>query len=141
MRNFIIRRLILGLFITFFGAMVIYTVIRCLPTSYVETIARQRASNPLSTKTYQEWLDQLNAVYGLDQGIIPGFFGWMGNAVRGDFGESWHFGIPVTKKFSQVIWYSVIINIITLMVEVLIAIPLGILASRKQYSKTDYSIT
>ncbi len=141
MRNFIIRRLILGLFITFFGAMVIYTVIRLLPTSYVETIARQRASNPLSTKTYVEWLDQLNAVYGLDQGIIPGFVGWVGNAVQGEFGDSWHYGIPVTEKFSQVIWYSIIINIITLIVEVFIAIPLGILASRKQYSKTDYSIT
>lgn len=129
------------MFITFFGAMVIYTVIRCLPTSYVETIARERASNPLSTKTYQEWLDQLNAVYGLDEGIIPGFFGWLGNAVRGEFGESWHYGIPVTEKFSQVIWYSVIINIITLIVELFIAIPLGILAARKQYSKTDYSIT
>lgn len=141
MRNFIIRRIILGLFITFFGAMVVYTVIRSLPTSYVETVARQRASNPLSTKTYQEWLDQLNAVYGLDQGIIPGFLGWLGNAVRGDFGESWHYGIPVTEKFSQVIWYSIIINIITLFVEVMIAIPLGILAARKQYSKTDYGIT
>jgi peptide/nickel transport system permease protein len=141
MRIFIIRRLILGLFITFFGAMVIYTVIRCLPTSYVETIARQRASNPLSTKTYQEWLDQLNAVYNLDVGIVPGFFGWLGNAVRGDFGDSWHYGIPVTEKFSQVIWYSIIINIITLMVEVFLAIPLGILAARKQYSKTDYGIT
>jgi peptide/nickel transport system permease protein len=141
MRNFIIRRIILGLFITFFGAMVIYTVIRCLPTSYVETIARQRASNPLSTKTYQEWLDQLNAVYNLNVSIIPGFFGWLGNAVRGEFGESWHYGIPVTQKFSQVIWYSIIINIITLLVEVFIAIPLGILAARKQYSKTDYGIT
>ena len=141
MRNFIIRRLLLGLFITFFGAMVIYTVIRSLPTSYVETIARQRATNPLSTKTYQEWLDQLNEVYKLDVGIIPGFFGWMGNAIKGDFGESWHYGIPVTQRFSQVIWYSIIINILTLMVEVFIAIPLGILAARKQYSKTDYAIT
>jgi len=141
MRNFIIRRLLLGLFITFFGAMVIYTVIRSLPTSYLETIARQRATNPLSTKTYQEWLDQLNAVYKLDVGVIPGFFGWMGNAIKGDFGDSWHFGIPVTARFSQVIWYSIIINILTLMVEVFIAIPLGILAARKQYSKTDYAIT
>jgi len=141
MRNFILRRLFLGVFITFFGAMVIYTVIRCLPTSYVETIARERASNPLSTKTYQEWLDQLNQVYGLDVGIIPGFFGWLGNAIRGDFGDSWHYGVPVTEKFSQVIWYSVIINIITLIVEIFIAIPLGILAARKQYSKTDYGIT
>lgn len=141
MRNFILRRILLGLFITFFGAMVIYTVIRCLPTSYVETIARQRASNPLSNKTYQEWLDQLNTVYKLNVGIIPGFFGWLGNAVKGDFGESWHYGVPVTEKFSQVIWYSVIINIVALLVEVFIAIPLGILAARKQYSKTDYGVT
>jgi peptide/nickel transport system permease protein len=141
MRNFILRRLFLGLFIIFFGAIVVYTVIRCLPTSYVETIARERASNPLSTKTYQEWLDQLNLVYKLDVGIIPGFFGWIGNAVRGNFGESWHYGIPVTEKFNQVIWYSVIINVITFFVEIFIAIPLGILAARKQYSKTDYAIT
>lgn len=141
MRTFILRRIILGIFITFFGAMVIYTVIRLLPTSYVETIARERASNPLSTKTYQEWLDQLNAVYNLDIGIIPGFFGWIGNAIRGEFGDSWHYGIPVTEKFKQVIWYSVIINIFALIVELFLAIPLGILAARKQYSKTDYGIT
>ena len=141
MRNFIIRRLLFGIFISIFGAMIIYTVIRLLPTSYVELIARQRASNPLSTKTYQEWLAQLNEVYKLNVGIIPGFFGWLGNALRGNFGESWHYGIPVTEKFSQVIWYSVIINIITFFVELFISIPLGILAARKQYSKADYAIT
>lgn len=141
MRNFVIRRVLLGIIITFLGAMVVYTVIRCLPSSYVETIARERASNPLSTKTYQEWLDQLNLVYHLDVGIIPGYFGWVGNALKGDFGESWHYGIPVTEKFTQVIWYSVVINIITLIVEIVIAIPLGIKAARKQYSKTDYAIS
>ncbi len=129
------------MFITFFGAMLVYTVIRSLPSSYVETVARQRATNPLSTKTYQEWLDQLNAVYGLDKGIIPGFMGWVGNAVRGNFGDSWHYGIPVVEKFNQVIWYSFIINIITFLVELFVAIPLGIVAATKQYSRTDYAIT
>ena len=141
MRNFILRRLFLGLFITFFGAMLVYTVIRSLPSSYVETVARQRATNPLSTKTYQEWLAQLNEVYGLDKGIIPGFLGWVGNALHGNFGDSWHYGIPVIEKFNQVIWYSVIINIITFLVELFIAIPLGIVAATKQYSRTDYAIT
>ena len=141
MRNFILRRLFLGIFITFFGAMVVYSVIRALPTSYVETIARQRATNPLSTKTYQEWLDQLNQVYGLDKGIIPGFVGWLGSAVRGDFGDSWHYGVPVIQKFNDVVWISFIMNIITLLVEVLIAIPLGIMAATKQYSRADYAIT
>lgn len=121
--------------------MVVYAVIRCLPSSYVETIARQRANNPTSNKTFQEWLDQLNSVYHLDVGIVEGFFGWVGNAIKGDFGESWQYGIPVTAKFGQVIWISVIMNIITLIVEVCIAIPLGIVAARKQYSKADYAIT
>lgn len=141
MKNFIIRRVLLGIFILFFGALIIYSVIRALPASYVEQIARQRASNPLSTKSYQEWLEQLNAVYGLDVGIIPGYFGWIGNAIRGNFGESWHYGVPVTEKFRDVIWYSVIINIITFIVQLVISIPLGILAARKQYSRTDYAIT
>jgi peptide/nickel transport system permease protein len=141
MRIFILRRLLLGVFITLFGAFVIYAVIRSLPASYVETIARERATNPLSTKTYQEWLDQLNAVYNLDVGIVPGFIGWLGNAVKGEFGDSWHYGIPVIDRFKQVIWYSVIINIITFFFQVLISIPLGILAARKQYSMTDYGIT
>ena len=141
MKNFIIKRVFLGIFIVFFGAMEIYAVNRSLPSSYVETVARERATNPLSTKTYQEWLDQLNSVYHLDVGIIPGYFGWVGNAIQGDFGESWHYGIPVTEKFNQVIWYSVIINIVTFIVQIVIAIPLGILAARKQYSRTDYAIT
>jgi peptide/nickel transport system permease protein len=141
MRTFIVRRLLFAIFITIAGALVIYAVIRSLPISYVEAIARQRATNPLSTKTYQEWLDQLNLVYKLNIGIIPGFFGWLGNAVKGNFGESWHYGIPVTEKFSQVIWYSMILNIATFFVQLFISIPLGIMAARKQYSKTDYAIS
>jgi len=141
MKNFIIRRVLLAIFIAFFGALIIYSVIRALPSSYVEQIARQRASSPTSLMSYQEWLDQLNAIYHLDVGIIPGYFGWLGNAVRGDFGESWHYGIPVTEKFNQVVWYSVIINIVTFGVQMLISIPLGITAARNQYSGKDYAIS
>jgi len=140
MSKYILRRLAMAVLITFFGAMIVYAVIRCLPTSYVETIARQRASLP-GSKSYSEWLAQLNAVYGLDKGIIPGFFGWMKNALAGDFGDSWQYNVPVTQKFGDVIWYSVIINIITMVLQLVTCIPLGILAARKQYSKTDYTVT
>ena len=42
MTKFIVRRLILGAFIVFFGALVAYAVIRCLPTSFVERMARAK---------------------------------------------------------------------------------------------------
>ena len=103
MLNFIIRRVFLGIFIVFFVAMIVYGVIRSLPSSYVETVARQRAANPTSLRTYQEWLDELNQVYHLDVGVIPGYIGWVKNAIRGDFGVSWMFNVPVTEKFKEVI--------------------------------------
>ena len=117
MRKFILRRLALGALIVLLGSLVVYTVIRCLPSSYVETIARQRANLP-GGRSYTEWLTQLNQVYGLDQGILRGFVHWLGNAFRGEFGESWLYNLPVTVKFLNVIWYSVVVNIITFALEI-----------------------
>jgi len=140
MRKFIIKRLLWSIAILFFVAFVIYTIMRFIPTSYVEAIARER-STAQGSKSYSEWLAQLNAVYGLDLGIIPGFFKWLGSAVRGQFGDSWFYNVPVTQKFAEVIWYSFALGAISFMLELVIAVPLGILSARKQYSRTDYTIT
>lgn len=140
MKNFIIKRLIINLFILFFVAMAIYAIMRCIPTSYVESIARTKSSQP-GSKSYAEWLEQLQSLYGLNCGILEGFFRWLANAVRGQFGDSWQYTIPVISKFKSVIWYSFYLNIISFVLEMGIAIPLGVLSARKQYSKTDYAIT
>jgi peptide/nickel transport system permease protein len=140
MSKFIVRRVFLAVLIIVFGSFVVYAVIRSLPSSYVETIARKRATMP-NSKSYTEWVGELNRLFRLDTDIFSGFAGWLGDAVRGEFGNSWMYGVKVTQKFADVIWYTVALNIITFILEIAIAIPLGILAARKQYSKTDYAIT
>ncbi len=140
MTKFIVRRLILGIFIVFFGALVAYAVVRSLPTSFVERMARQLSALP-GAKSYSELISQLNKMYGLDNSVLEGFFKWFGYAIRGDFGYSWKFNQPVIEKFNSVIWYSVIINVFTFVLQAVICIPLGILAARKQYSATDYTVT
>ena len=140
MTKFIIRRLILGAFIIFFGSLVAYAVIRSLPTSFVERMARQLSSLP-GAKSYTELTSQLNQMYGLDGSVLEGFFKWFGYAIRGEFGYSWKFNQPVIEKFNDVIWYSVVINIFTFILQAVFCIPLGILAARKQYSATDYTVT
>ena len=143
MWKFIVRRVALAIVIVFLGSFIIYGVMRSMPTSFVESMARQRAAASALTggPTYQEWLDQLNKSYHLDTGIFRGFMSWIGSAIRGDFGVSWKYGVPVTDKFNEVIWHSLILNIITVFLEVLICIPLGIQAARRQYSGFDYGIT
>lgn len=141
MRNFIIKRLLISVVLLFCVAFIVYVIMRCLPTSYVERTAAIRAQSAGSTKTYQQWLDQLNAQYGLDRGVVPGFFGWLKDAIRGEFGESWAHNMPCTEKFKQVIWYSFWLAALAFFFELIIAVPLGILSARKQYSKTDYAVT
>lgn len=140
MQKYILKRLLLNVVILFFVALIIYSIMRLIPTSYIEALARERASLP-GAKTYKEWLEQLNAVYGMDSGIFVGFFRWLGSAVKGQFGDSWSYNIPVIDKFKTVIWKSFFLALVSLFLEVIIAIPLGILAARKQYSRTDYAVT
>ena len=103
-------------------------------------MARQLSQAP-GSKPYEEWLAQLNAQYGLDLGLIPGFFVQLKNLCTGNFGDSWKYTVPVIQKFNEVIWVSFIMGAISLVFELLIAVPLGIVAATKQYSKTDYVIS
>lgn len=140
MKKFIIRRLLISVVLLFFVSLIIYTIMRLMPTSYVESQAMALATRP-GSKSYQEWVDQLNAQYGLDTGIIQGYFKWASKAIRLDFGDSWYFNQPVLQKFSNVIWYSFGLGLAAFLIEILIAIPAGILAARKQYMFADYAIT
>lgn len=140
MRKYITKRLALSVVILFFVCFIIYVLMRCLPASYVENMAMQLSQQP-GSKTYQEWLDQLNAQYHLDVGIIPGFFMQLGEMLRGNFGDSWKFTVPVVEQFRKVIGVSFVMGAIALILELVIAIPLGIIAATKQYSKADYAIT
>ena len=140
MLKFIVKRVLMSIVILFFVAMIIYGIMRCMPTSFVENMARQKASRP-GGGSYQEWLDKLNAIYHMDGSPVTGFFAWLGQAIQGNFGESWVYNIPVTEKFTRVIGYSFALGEVSFVLQMVIAIPLGIVAARKQYSKTDYAVS
>ena len=140
MRKYVVKRILLSVLILICVTFIIYGLLRCLPSSYVENMAMQLSSKP-GAKSYDEWLGQLNASYGLDKGIIPGYFTWLGDAIQGKFGDSWKYTVPVTTKFSETIWLSFIMGLISFALELVIAIPLGIIAATKQYSRADYAIT
>ncbi len=141
MLKFLIRRILMGILIIFFGAFIVYAVLRFLPASFVEKQARMLATNVPGAPRYQDLLAQLNALYGMDKNVFQGYMMWFGNAIQGNFGDSWLYGGTVVAKFKDVIWYSVALNFVTLIVQLVTCIPLGILAARKQYSKTDYFVT
>lgn len=140
MKKFVVKRVLLSIVILFFVSMIIYGIMRCMPTSFVENKALELSQKP-GAKSYQEWLAQLNASYGLDGGVVQGYLTWAGKAVRFEFGDSWLFNQPVLEKFSSVIWYSFALSLSAFILQMVIAIPLGVIAARKQYSGVDYAVT
>ncbi|MBR7088182.1 MAG: ABC transporter permease [Mogibacterium sp.] len=140
MRKYILKRLLQSIVILFFVSFIIYALMRCLPTSYVEAMARQK-SMQAGSKSYEEWMEQLTVMYNMDGSIVSGFFRWWGSMLRGDFGDSWRWTVPVLQKFNDTVWLSFVMGLISFVLEILIAVPLGIIAATKQYSKTDYTIS
>lgn len=140
MGKYILRRLGISVLILLLVVFVIYALLRSLPASYVETMALQLSQAP-GAKPYAQWVQELNRQYGLDVGILPGYFIQLKNLLTGNLGDSWKYAMPVWEKFSQVIGISLIMGGIALVLEILIAVPLGIRAATHQYTLTDYSIT
>ena len=140
MRKYIIKRILISIVILFFVTFIIYALMRCLPTSYIENMARQKSMQP-GSKSFDEWMEQLTAMYNMDKGIFYGFFAWLGQMLRGEFGDSWFYTVPVIQKFHSSIWVSFVMGLVAMILELIIAIPLGVIAATKQYSRTDYTIS
>jgi len=140
MARYILRRLWISFWILLIVMFVIYALLRSLPASYVETMALQLSQAP-GAKPYDQWVQELNSRYGLDVGLIPGYFIQLKNIFTGNFGDSWKYAVPVWEKFTDVLGVSLVMGICALVLELVIAIPLGILAATRQYSLTDHAVT
>ena len=97
MWKYIVKRILLSVLILLCVTFIIYTLLRCLPSSFVESMA-MTLSQGQGSKSYDEWIAQLNAQYGLDIGIVPGYIRWLGQFLRGEFGDSWRYVMWISSK-------------------------------------------
>ncbi len=142
MAQYIVKRLLLAVLILLCVSLVIYALVRMLPNDYVD----QKFLSQLEQGTVtQEYIDNMKALYGLDDnsfwGIIKGYFKWLGSALQGDLGMSFKYNLPVAEVISTYMWISFAISLVALILEFIIAIPLGVVSATHQYSAIDYSVT
>ncbi|OON98513.1 MAG: diguanylate cyclase [Epulopiscium sp. Nele67-Bin004] len=135
MWQYIVRRLGVCVVVLLGVSMIVYALIRSAPGDYVSTLT---AGNPDIT---QELIDQLNELYGLNDSIPEGYAKWLGGVVQGDLGDSFLEQKPVTEVLSSKMWVSFWMAFPAYILQILIAVPLGVLSATKQYSKTDYFVT
>ncbi len=92
----------------------------------------------LNPKITPEARERLEKYYGLDKPIIVQYLNWLKRVIRLDFGESFSTDHrPVWEKIKEKIPITLAINILSMLVIFLIAIPVGISSATRQYSLYD----
>ena len=140
MLRFFLRRVSFGVVVVLSGCFIIYCIMRLVPDTFIMAQAREMSTGP-NTLSFEELYYNLLAHYGLDVGIFVGFWGWLTSALRGDFGWSWSWNVPVVDHFRVGIPYSMAINILSFIITVPVWIILGIKAATNQNMKKDYAIS
>ena len=153
MLKYILKRIGLSILILLGVSLIIYVLIRCMPVSYIDQLVSQMSAGGATIPA--ETVESMKALYGLEDdsftGIITGYLRWLGlypdargafnGMLQGNFGTSFKYGIPVIDVIRNNMWVSFLIAAIATLIELLIAIPLGITAATHQYSFRDYVVT
>jgi peptide/nickel transport system permease protein len=134
--RYIVRRL-LYLIPTFLGILVLVFVASRLAGDPV------RLMTGLNPRITPEARQALTEYYGLDQPIYIQFFKYMWELFQGNLGNSYALrgGTAVNTLIGERAWETFKLQLISLFFSLLIAIPVGILSARKQYSKLDVTVT
>ncbi len=136
MTRYIIRRL-LYLIPLFFGILILVFVASRLAGDPVRLMT---ALNPRITVEARQHLTEY---YGLDKPLYYQFFKYVWDLLHGDLGNSYALrgGTAVTILIGDVAWETFKLQLAALSLSLVIAIPVGILSARRQYSKLDVSVT
>jgi peptide/nickel transport system permease protein len=135
MLSYFIKRLLLMIPTILGVAVVIFVLMRMLPGDIVEMrLAGEGAY------VQQETIDMERKKLGLDKPLLAQFGDYMWGLARLDFGYSMWTGRPVSYEISVRFGVSLQIAIMSTIIAVLLAIPLGTLAALKQDTWVDYGV-
>ena len=113
-----------------------FTVIHLAPG---EPTDMQTQMNPQASSDLQ---DKLHRQYGLDKPLHEQYLLWLGRLVRLDFGESFaQDNRPVLGKIAERLPVTILLNILSLVVIMVVALPLGVISAVRRNSFFDRATT
>ncbi|MFT6773097.1 MAG: peptide/nickel transport system permease protein [Paracoccaceae bacterium] len=84
-----------------------------------------------------EDVEAIRALYGFDRPMLVQYFEWLWSAVRGDFGESYYFKLPVSSLIADRLSVTMILGACGITFALVTAVPLGVVAAIRPNSIID----
>jgi ABC-type dipeptide/oligopeptide/nickel transport system permease component len=131
--RYVIKRLLIGILVVLFVTVLIFAIMQAMPGNPVDLMVDTRVS--------AEKVAEIKAEWGLDQPPVIQYFYWLGNILQGNFGMSISLKQNVSDLILQRLPYTLMLTGAALVIEYLLAIPLGLLAAVKKNKLTDKALT
>lgn len=132
MASYLIRRIFATIPVIILVAIFIFMLLRLTPGDPAAIIAGDYANDAQIAEIRQK--------LGLDQPLFTQFFVWVGNMLQGDFGQSFFYKKQVAELIASRIEPTLSLSLLTIVLTVLIAVPMGTIAAYRQGSWIDRMI-
>jgi len=129
MLQYIVRRLFLSIPVLLGILVVTFAIARLIPGDPCRAILGEKAT--------QATCDRFIREKGLDKPIHIQFGVYVGEMVRGDFGQSIRYSMPVTRMLAERLPMTVELSFSALLISIIVGIPLGIVSAVKHNSWVD----
>ncbi len=134
MQRYIAVRLMQGALVMFLVSVATFGMLHLIPGDPISLMIGE-------ARISQEQIDLIRAKWGLDRPLHQQYLSWVGNMVRGEFGQSVvRVGIPVRTMIGEAAQVTITLNLIAFLISMALAIPAGIMAAVRRYSTFDYLI-
>lgn len=129
------------IFTFFFVSVMIFIIIELPPGDYADRYAFRKLISSGASVTETD-MENLREQFGLNKPPVQRYVNWISDIIlRGDFGTSYLYNVPVSSVVGGRIWLTLAIVIVSITITYGIAIPLGIYSAIYRHSVGDYLAT
>jgi ABC-type dipeptide/oligopeptide/nickel transport system permease component len=130
MLRYIIRRIALAVPILLAVFTLVFLVVRVIPGDPAIAALGDYAS--------KEAVEALRERMGLNEPLVVQYVRFLGNLLRGDFGESLISGKPISEQIAYVLPYTLELTFAAVLIGVILGIPLGMFTAMNRNNLIDY---
>jgi peptide/nickel transport system permease protein len=132
MFRYLVKKLITLVILLFFVSITVFTVLFVIPGDPAQII--------LGINATPESLAALRAELGLDQSFLSQYASWIGNIISGRGNRSINYDMPVYDLLLSRLAVTGPMALMAMVFAVMISLPLGIFAARKQNQTGDVAV-
>ena len=137
--RYLLKRLVYIVFVFFIISILMFAIYKSMPGNPVDIMLGD-SKTTMKPDAYQALYDKTVANLGLDKPLPIQYLAWMGNMLTGNFGYSTQYKQEVINIIGAPMANTVLLNVLTMIVVFIIAIPLGIVTAVRKNGVFDKAV-